>query len=197
MAAAGISASQTVEAEVKVQCSDPEALISSHPEYGWRTVEPRHFEDNLIFDLPADALKNRGSILRIRIVDGKGTLTYKGLVPESYTSEMKVRRELETGVHDPETLGAIFTALGFRRVFRYQKYRTVYGLTFGEDEVLAMRDELPFGDFLELEGDESVVSEVARSLGFSSSDFIRESYIGLQAAMCAARGGDLEDLVFA
>lgn len=185
-----------LETEVKVRFDDVEALVAAHPELGWRVVEQRHFEDNFVFELPERALELRGSILRMRVANGRATLTYKGLVPESLTSAMKVREELETLVERPEILADIFERLGLRRSFRYQKYRTVYALDVDGGEVLAMRDELPFGAFLEIEGDPERVAASAQILGFEPLSFIRESYIGLQAALCRARGVALQDLVF-
>src|SRR5262249_5849018 len=139
-----------LESEVKLKCDDADALVAAHPELGWTVVAERHFEDNFVFELPDAALERRGSILRLRVVAGKATLTYKGLVPESATSELKVREELETGVERPEVLAEIFGRLGLRRTFRYQKYRTVYRLDLDGGAVLAMRDETPLGGFLEI-----------------------------------------------
>jgi adenylate cyclase, class 2 len=191
-----VSGREGVETEVKVKCDDFDALRSAHPELGWEVVAPRHFEDNTVFDRPSEDLKGLGALLRLRVVDGVGTLTYKGLLPESAASAMKVREELETGVEHPDVLAAILERLGYRRAFRYQKYRTVYRLRGPEGEALAMRDETPFGTFLEIEGAEAAVSGLAAALGIDPSRFIRESYIGIQAALCAARGVPLQDLVF-
>ena len=185
-----------IEAEVKVLCAEASALIERHPEFGWTVVEPRHLEDNYVFELPGEALKNRGSILRLRVVDDRATLTYKGMLPESATSAMKVREELETDVGRPEVLRMILERLGLACSFRYQKYRTTYRLETSRGTVLAMRDETPMGDFLELEGDEETVEDVARALGFVRSEYINTSYIGLQAERCRRRGIPLEDLIF-
>jgi adenylate cyclase class 2 len=185
-----------LESEVKVKCDDVDALVAAHPELGWTTVAPRHFEDNFVFELPERALELRGSMLRLRVAAGRATLTYKGLVPESATSAMKVREEIETGVERPEAVAEIFERLGLRRSFRYQKYRTIYRLEVAGGEVFAMRDETPFGTFLEIEGDAERVSTAAEALGFAPSTYIRESYIAIQAALCRARGVPLEDLVF-
>jgi adenylate cyclase class 2 len=185
-----------VESEVKVKCDEVDALAAAHPELGWEVVVPRHFEDNFVFELPGAALERRGSILRLRVANGRATLTYKGLLPESASSELKVREELETGVERPEVLAEIFERLGLRRAFRYQKYRTVYRLELDGGEVLAMRDETPFGGFLEIEGDAARVSAAARRLGIDPKAFVRDSYIGIQAALCRARGVPLQDLVF-
>lgn len=185
-----------LEVEIKVKCDDVGALVDGHPELGWKVVEPRHFESNDVFELPDEALERRGSILRVRVAAGRATLTYKGLVPESAGNSVKIREELETDVTAPETLREIFRRLGLRRAFRYEKYRTVYELRLGTLVVLAMRDELPFGDFLELEGPEASVRAVADALEIDESRYVSESYIGIQAMLCAARGVELEDLVF-
>jgi adenylate cyclase class 2 len=186
-----------LEIEIKVKCDDVGALVDRHPELGWTVVEPRHFESNDVFEMPGDPLKLRGSILRIRTAGGRATLTYKGLVPESAGTNVKIREELETEIASAETLAGIFGRLGFRRAFRYEKYRTVYRVQLADIVVLAMRDELPFGEFLELEGPESSVRAVADALGIDESRYVPESYIGIQSMLCAARGVELEDLVFA
>lgn len=185
-----------LEIEIKVKCDDVGALVDGHPELGWTVVEPRHFESNDVFEQPEDALKRRGSILRVRVAGDRATLTYKGLVPESAGTNVKIREELETDVTSPGTMAEIFGRLGLKRSFRYEKYRTVYRLRLGDVEVLAMRDELPFGEFLELEGSEASVRTIADALGIDESRYVAESYIGIQAMLCAARGVELEDLVF-
>ncbi len=186
-----------LETELKVRYDDPDRLRAEHPELVWDVVEARHFEDNFVFELPDAALERRGSILRLRIAKGVATLTYKGLVPESASSPLKIREELETGVSEPEVLAAIFERLGLRRTFRYQKYRAVYRLQLEGGAALAMIDELPFGGFVEVEGEALFVNAAARALGLDPGRFIRESYIGIQAALCRARGVALQDLVFA
>lgn len=185
-----------LEIEIKVKCDDVGALVDGHPELGWTVIEPRHFESNDVFEQPEEALKRRGSILRLRLAGDRATLTYKGLVPESAGTNVKIREELETDVTSPGILAEIFGRLGLRRSFRYEKYRTVYRLRLGDIEVLAMRDELPFGEFLELEGSEASVRAIADTLGIDESRYVAESYIGIQAMLCAARGVELEDLVF-
>ena len=186
-----------VEAEVKVRCDDFEGLIGSHPELAWEIVEPRHFEDNYVFDLPAEALANRGSILRLRVVGDRSTLTYKGLLPESHSSAMKVREELETGIEKPEVLRRVLERLGMRCTFRYQKFRTTYLIHLPQrGQAYVMLDETPLGGFLEIEGEELIVAEAADLLGYRPTEFIRNSYIGMQVQLCRSRGVPLEDLVF-
>jgi adenylate cyclase class 2 len=138
----------------------------------------------------------QGAALRIRMVEGKGTVTYKGIVSESANSVLKVREEIESEVSDPERLVYLFERLGFRRAFRYQKYRTVYNLTLDGKQLEVVFDETPMGNFIEIEGDEDRVLRVLRASGFSTSDIIRESYPELHESRCKARGVPVEDLIF-
>jgi len=94
-------------------------------------------------------------------------------------------------------LEAILERLGYRRAFRYQKYRTIYSVTLDDEHaLLAMFDETPIGNFLELEGDSAVIEDVAQRLGYPKSAFISESYVEMQVARCASKGEPLTDMVF-
>jgi adenylate cyclase class 2 len=88
--------------------------------------------------------------------------------------------------------------LGLQRSFRYQKYRTVYRVTLADERsLLAMYDETPIGNFLELEGEASVIEAVADAIGFQQASFISESYVEMQVARSASRGEPLGDMIFA
>ena len=86
---------------------------------------PRHFEDNVLYDDEAGTLAGRGCALRVRRTEAGAVLTYKG-PREVRPDGLKSRPELETHVADGEALDAILRGLGYRRAFRYQKYREVY-----------------------------------------------------------------------
>ena len=88
---------------------------------------------------------------------------------------MKSREERETVVESPDEVRAILRNLGYRPLFRYQKYRETWTHRGQEIEV----DELPIGAFLEIEGDAEGIRAVAAELGFSPSEYVDESYVGL------------------
>jgi len=158
-------------------------------------VEPRHFEDNWLLDTADKTLLKQGAALRIRSADEKGWLTYKGVVRDS-DSPVKVREEIEVETADPVRMFELFERLGFRRSFRYQKYRTGYSLSVEGRDLKVVLDETPMGNFIEIEGDESTVARVFEAAGFSTGEIVRESYPELQASRCRDRGVPLEDLVF-
>ncbi len=95
----------------------------------------------MLFDDGAGSLRSRGSVLRLRRAGGSGLLTFKG--PREVTGGVKSREERETEVADPDTLDGILRRLGYRRVFRYQKYRESWTHRGQAIEV----DETPIGAF--------------------------------------------------
>jgi adenylate cyclase class 2 len=184
----------SLEIEVKLACGDLDRLRSKGLQLTLETA--RHFEDNWLLDLPDHSLFTQGAALRVRSVNGNGTVTYKGVVKETHESRLKIREEIETEVAEPERLIELFERLGYHRSFRYQKYRTGYCIAVGERKLKVLLDETPMGNFIEIEGDEASVLSVLDAAGFAEGDFIRESYPELQASRCRERGVPLEDLIF-
>jgi adenylate cyclase, class 2 len=183
-----------LETEVKLACDDLGRLTRAGFELTLR--RPRHFEDNWLLDDTDRTLINRGAALRIRAVEGRGWVTYKGMTQETAGSPLKVREEIESAVSEPEKLIALFERLGYHRAFRYQKYRTTYVILLDGAALEVAFDETPMGNFIEIEGDEGRVLGILERAGFTAADSIRESYPELQAKRCQARGVPLEDLVF-
>jgi adenylate cyclase class 2 len=194
MSQAPVTKEMNLEIEVKLACGDVDRFRKSG--LPLQLEAPRHFEDNWLLDLPDQRLFNHGAALRVRSVDGKGSVTYKGIVKQSHESRLKVREEIETAVEEPERLIELFERLGYQRSFRYQKYRTGYTLSIEGRELKVVLDETPMGNFIEIEGDEGSVLKALDGAGFSTAEIIRDSYPELQAARCKARGLPLEDLVF-
>lgn len=184
----------TLEIEVKLACSDLDRLRDAGLDL--TLIEPRHFEDNWLLDTPDHTLLGQGAALRVRSIATKGLVTYKGIAKESASSVLKVREEIESETSDPARMIELFEKLGFYKVFRYQKYRTVYNLVVEGCLLEAVFDETPMGSFIEIEGDESAVLRALEAARFTEQDFIRDSYLELQASRCEALGIPLEDLVF-
>jgi adenylate cyclase class 2 len=190
-----VAATKTnLEIEVKLACDNLDRL--RHANLDLQIVEARHFEDNWLLDSKDQELFKQGAALRVRSVDNKGVLTYKGVVRDSETSILKVREEIESAVDAPERVVELFERLGFHRSFRYQKYRTVYKLADADKSLVVTFDETPIGNFIEIEGDEQDVLQTMQVAGFSADEIIRESYPELQAYRCQQRGIPLEDLIF-
>jgi adenylate cyclase class 2 len=158
---------------------------------GFQIVHPRAFETNVVFDTPDRQLRGARRLLRVREFGGVATLTYKG-TPE--TGRHKSREELEIQVADAETLRTILGRLGYARVFRYEKFRTVFERP-GETGQ-AVLDETPIGCWIELEGAPEWIDENAARLGFTHEQYSTESYGALWLAHCREHGIDSLDMVF-
>jgi adenylate cyclase class 2 len=173
------------ETEVKLRLASPEKARQRLVAIGAVLVRERHFEDNVLFDDPAGSLRVNGTLLRLRETPHGGVLTFKG--PREVEAGIKSREERETAVDEPGQVRAILKNLGYRQVFRYQKYRESWTHRGQEIEI----DETPIGCFLEIEGDPAGIAAVAAELGFQPSDYIAESYVGLFLA-----SGGKGDMVF-
>ena len=171
------------EVEIKLRFESPALALSALERIGVRRETPRRFEDNALFDIPPGVLRRRGELLRLRRVGDETIVTLKRPVPG--THEHKVREEIECHVADGQVLEAVIGALGALPLYRYQKYRTEFRL--GELHVLL--DETPIGCFVELEGPPEQIDATAAELGFSKSDYIRETYHRLHE-LAAERHGE-------
>jgi len=78
-------------------------------------------------------------------------------------------------VADGELLLTLFQRLGYHVWFRYQKYREEFSL----GNLIITIDESPIGTFVELEGAESEILDMADALGRPASTFILDSYFAL------------------
>ncbi|HTP01593.1 MAG TPA: class IV adenylate cyclase [Anaerolineales bacterium] len=152
-------------------------------------VKPRVLEVNLRFDTHEGALRQAGRVLRLR-QDAKVRLTYKdlGRVQDGALS----RRELEFDVSNLDAAREFLEALGYEVSFIYEKYRTTYRLDDLEIDV----DEMPYGNFVEIEGSGSPIQPTAEKLGLKWSSAIQSSYSQLFEALRARRGLEFRDLTF-
>jgi adenylate cyclase class 2 len=130
----------------------------------------RVFERNLVFDDAARSLKSASTLLRLR-TERKSLLTLKR-PPEREQDGVKVFEEIETEVADPLAMQRMLEALGYREAFAYEKLRETW--RFGEQ--LVCLDILPFGRFVEIEGEREALFEAARALGLPPESSSTKTY---------------------
>ncbi len=178
-----------LEREVKIRFADPDHARAALAAIGAAPLRPRRLQDDSLYDTSDSALRDRRSVLRVRSEPSQAYLTFKGPVQ---AGPMKTREEHETPVADPDVLRRILTELGYAVWFRYQKYRE----EFGVGGVVIALDETPVGTYLELEGSEAGILDVAAALGRSPADFILDSYRGLFVAFAQTQGLTSRDMLF-
>ena len=159
-----------------------------------RLIQERVLETNIRFDLPDSGLRSEGRVLRLR-QDTQAKLTYKS----GSTNEQGVlsRTEIEFVVEDFEKAKQFLEALGYQKLFCYEKYRTTYVLesasslaknqkqASGFQNVHVMLDELPYGNFVEIEGEDiESIQAVAGKLNLKWDATIPTSYTVLFERLC-------------
>ena len=139
-----------IEIEKKFRLTIEQRLMldSLLPKVG-ATLRGKTFEENIIF--AGNGLDQLNRILRLRRTDGKATLTFKERLDSDQT--VRRRREVETDVAPPENMIESLSAIGVVPMLIYEKHRTTWDLANTEVTI----DELPFGLFLEIEGDEEAI----------------------------------------
>lgn len=155
------------EIEAKFYLSEILSIRDSLVSYGAEIASERVFEQNWRFDTADRKFESSGEVLRVR-KDLSSSLTYKKPtdVPED-------RIEINVDVVDGESTTRLLSALGFEVVMIYEKYRE----TFLFQECLVFLDELPFGNFVEVEGDSlTTIQRVAGELGLNWDKRVLKNY---------------------
>jgi len=161
------------ETEVKFFVRDLKRIEAGLLERKARLIQARVFERNLRFDQPDSGLRAKGEVLRLR-QDTESRLTFKGA--SQIVEGIITRPELEFTVGDFESARKFLEALGYRQMAVYEKYRAVYEL--GGCHI--MLDELPYGDFTEIEGTNVAdIRSTAETLGLDMAAAVKDSYLGL------------------
>jgi adenylate cyclase class 2 len=184
-----MSTTMAVEREIKLRFESPDAAHAALVAAGASPLRCRRLQDDFLLDTDDETLRRRRCVLRVRLESGKSRLTFKGPVQPS---TMKLREEIETVVGDGEVLLRVFEELGLHVWFRYQKYRE----EFSYEDVIVAVDETPVGTFVEVEGSERGIEQLAATLGREPGDFILDSYRGLFLKYRDRAGLAGRDMVF-
>lgn len=178
------------ETEIKLHVNNLETLAERLSTLGATLISPRAHETNLRFDTPAETLSTQARVLRLR-QDAQSKLTYKG--PTASKDGVASREEIEFTVSDFDAAQRFLEALGYERVATYEKYRTTYQL----DDFHIMLDEMPYGNFIEIEGEDvSDIRALAVTLGLDVSVAVKMSYLEVFALLCKVARLDAENLTF-
>ncbi|MFP4082459.1 MAG: class IV adenylate cyclase [Candidatus Aminicenantes bacterium] len=162
-----------VETEVKIRIKDIHSISKKVQDQGAVLEKDRFFEENTLYDFPSQALYKKRQALRVRRINRKVFLAFKGAPQRS--RKYKIRSEYETEVKNEKQLKKILKALGLMPAFQYQKHRTVYR----KKRLKICVDETQAGNFIELEGKREDIARMAERLGFNKKQFIKLDYIQL------------------
>lgn len=150
----------------------------------------RSFETNVRFEDAAGGLIRKKQLLRLR-KDRKTTLTFKAESGDP-GSEFKIHRELEVEVADFQAMKHILAAMGFHPEQTYEKWRE----TFVLDRTVICLDSMPYGNFIEIEGQKTKIRDTARRLGLKWEDRILLNYLAMFDIIKRRAHLDFKDVTF-
>jgi len=154
-------------------------------------IQPRVHEVNLRFDRPDGELRNSFRVLRLR-QDDIARFTFKGPSVEKEGGILS-RQEIEFEVGNFDSAKHFLEAIGFQVVVFYEKFRTTYEL----NDTHIMLDELPYGSFIEIEGENAeTIHSIANLLGLNWDAMVKAGYHALFERVAGKYGLDVSILSF-
>ncbi|MEE9496699.1 MAG: class IV adenylate cyclase [Desulfobacterales bacterium] len=180
---------EQLEVEVKFYLADIEGMRNKILELGAKS-KGRLFETNIRYEDKNNSLIKKKSLLRLR-QDEKTTFTLKSRPPVK-SKDYKIVNELEVEVSDFATMGQILQTLGFHPEQKYEKWRETIIL----DQTLFCLDRMPYGDFLEIEGQEKDITYYASRFGLNWQKRILFNYLEIFEIIRKNLNLEFKDLTF-
>lgn len=169
-----------IEKKYRLEPGQVEPLRRRLREVGAEGEGAAEFEENVIYTGPG--LDPARRVLRLRRKGARAVFTFKER--DLSGSAVKRQREEETEVSDAAAMASILEALGYRPVLVYEKRRETWRVA--DTEVVL--DELPFGRFVEIEGEEARILEAERLLGLDGAEAEHAPYPRLTLRHGTRRG---------
>ncbi|MBW2565412.1 MAG: class IV adenylate cyclase [Deltaproteobacteria bacterium] len=154
------------------------------------THSGRVFETNIRFEDASKTLRKRGLLLRLR-KDDRILLTFKSNLSRPDT-QFKVHRELEVEVGDFRVCHSILEGMGFHPEQAYEKWRE----TFVLNNTQLLIDTMPYGVFLEIEGQKSDIRDIADRIGLRWEKRILLNYLEIFEIVRREEGLGFTDITF-
>lgn len=160
------------EIEVKLYTPNLKSIAAALEANGAKLVSERVFERNVRYEDHEHGLTPQGIVVRLR-QDVRTLLTYKG--PGVVENGIISREEFEVEVNDYDMMDLILDRLGYYPFMAYEKYRTTYEL----DDAEIVLDELPYGNFTEIEGDIATIEATVKKLNLGDAVRLPHSYASI------------------
>ncbi len=129
------------------------------------------FEENSLYR--GGILIETNAVLRVRKTQDRTILTYKKRIQNEFNIKQQI--EHETEVSNADELEKIIENLGFTKVLVYEKRRKIWN--FRAVEIVL--DELPFGEFIEIEGAITAIAEAEMLLDIEDFETEHKTYPAL------------------
>ena len=178
------------EIEVKIELTPEEfnAIAGSFSDF--------HFERTFGYFKEDVSNIKEGIFPRIKYVEGASKeiiLTVKRKTKDN--AHFFEREEMEVKIQEGEsveTLRAILKSLGFNKEIIFEKKRRI----ILKDDIVICFDELPFGFFVEFEGEPEVINKYITEFNLADRPRITKAYLGLWEDYRKTRNVAEENCVF-
>jgi len=146
-----------IEIELKYAIEDPEIIAKKLSSLKANIEKKRTHELSIMYDNPQELMQKTDGRIRARKSGENIEFCYK----KPITREgIKKEIEYEVTVSNFEMLEKIINEMGFFEVSSYERYRTTYKINNSKITI----DEYPFANYIEIEGDEKEITDIATSL---------------------------------
>jgi adenylate cyclase class 2 len=161
---------ENIETEVKFYIKDEAGLKENLISLG-AVSSGVFFETNIRYDDKMKSLLKSSSLLRLR-KDAKTTLTFKSRIPGA-DNRFKMMKEIEVEVGDFSSAEKLLESIGFIKEQIYEKRREM----FRKGKICFCIDKMPFGFFLEIEGQPDDIVKYSSLLGLDWEKRILLNYL--------------------
>lgn len=177
------------ETEIKLYVPDLAAVQQKLEAVNAELTAPRVYERNVRYDNKERTMTPHGMVVRLR-QDTRVRLTYKD--DGTFENGVVSRFEAEVEVSDFDAMETILGKLGYTPYLVYEKYRTTYEMD-GAEVVL---DEMPYGNFVEIEGERDAIERIIHTLNLGDAKRFDGSYSTLFERVRQKLGLKFSDLTF-
>lgn len=177
-----------IEKEVKFEVGDPNVFIKNLRDVGAVFVGAVK-EKTIRFDDSEKSYEQRGIFLRLR-GGFSNTLTLKEKIGQD--KEFKSRIETEFEVEDIEKMAYVLKKLGLDYIRIMEKFR----MTWKYRDTTITIDELPFGIFTEIEGEQSNIVMISELFKFDLDKKIIVTYWDIFEEYKKRINSDAQDIIF-
>lgn len=174
------------EIEIKFEVKNENEIIDKLKAIGAEKTK-EGLEHNSVFD--NGELREKGFLLRLRNFNDRNVLTFKTGITKG---EFKEANEIEIEVSDFQRMKTVLESLGYGVSWVYEK-KTTHFILNGTKISL---DRLPFGTFMEIEGNKNAIRNVIEKLGLDPEKGITETYFELYQDSCKEKEEEMKNLVF-
>jgi len=184
------------EIEIKIQIEDKNEIkeIQKKLKSLNGISAPKIFQRTFRLDTPSFDLEQKGIFLRTRKEGENAVMTVKIKFLKTNNTNYFQRKEFEISIDSAENGAELLRNLGFSKQKIFEKYRELW--TFEKKEVQVTIDNLPFGDFIEIEGSKKEIEEMIKSLGMINKKRIINTYWDLFDEWKKKKGINGKDIVF-